>query len=220
MARLGHVTAMQLQDLPDRLPARSSRRAADDRDAVLRAILARRSVSPKRLLAPGPSRAEIELMVAAAATAPDHCGLRPWRFIRIADAARGALADLFVAAKRRRAPKAHPSELSRERERAQRAPTVLAVVARLTGAHSRVSLAEQYVSTGAAVQNILLSAAALGFGAMMVSGSKTRDANLRRALGLEAHEELIGFICIGSAAGRAKARVRPEVSEILSEWTG
>ena len=45
-------------------------------------------------------------------------------------------------------------------------------------------------------------------------------AGLRRALRLDAAETLIGFICIGTPAGPAKLRARPEVSEILSEWSG
>lgn len=211
---------MRLQDLSETLHTRASERPAGRDDGVLRAILGRRSVSPKRLHAPGPGRAEIELMVAAAAAAPDHCGLRPWRFLRIADDARGALADLFADAKRRRAPQAHPSELDRERERALRAPAMLAVVARLEQGHPRVPVHEQYVSAGAAIQNVLLAAAALGYGAMIVSGAKTRDTGLRRALRLDEAETLIGFICIGTPAGPAKVRARPEVSEILSEWNG
>ena len=58
---------------------------ADLASLVLALIGSRQSVMPKRLLAPGPDDAQLHQMVDAAACAPDHRGLRPWRLVRIAD---------------------------------------------------------------------------------------------------------------------------------------
>ena len=50
---------------------------------VLALIGSRHSVSPKRLRSPGPDAAQLQQMIEAAACAPDHRGLRPWRLIRV-----------------------------------------------------------------------------------------------------------------------------------------
>src|SRR5215475_10173683 len=67
-------------------------------------LLSRTSVAPKTLIAPGPSAAEIELVVACAIRAPDHAGLRPWRFIAIEGEGRQKLAQAFVETRRRNIP--------------------------------------------------------------------------------------------------------------------
>ena len=183
-------------------------------------ILGRGSVSPKRLIPPGPTAAEIRTMIAAAVTAPDHCGLRPWRFLRIADEARQRLADLFVEAKRRRAPDADPAVLARERDKALRAPVLIAVCARIDPDNPKVPPGEQFASVGAAVQNVLLAAHALGYGAIMLSGERTRDPLIRDGFGLGDAETLVGFISLGSAAAEAPRKPRPDPVEHLQVWNG
>lgn len=59
-----------------------------DRAGALDALLSRRSCPPRLLSDPAPSDDHLRLMVEAAVRAPDHAGLRPWRFICIQDAAR------------------------------------------------------------------------------------------------------------------------------------
>ena len=48
---------------------------------ALSLLLTRRSVSANSLGEPGPSQAELELMLKAASRVPDHKKLVPWRFI-------------------------------------------------------------------------------------------------------------------------------------------
>ncbi len=194
--------------------------ARETAQSFLKCLTGRRSVSPKRLAAPGPTQREIETMIAAAVTAPDHRQLRPWRFILIADEARAALSTLFQSAKSRASPDAGPAELERERERALRAPTLLAVVARLQRNEPRVEERDQYASVGAAIQNILLAAHVMGYGAMMLSGRKTRDQGLVSGLGLVGQEELLGFICLGTPSTPAPDKPRPKVADHLSIWRG
>ena len=196
------------------------RHDAGTRAALLTLILGRQSVSPKRLLPPGPTLEEIHTLVEAALTAPDHGGLRPSRFILISNSARQPLADAFVAAKRRRDPCAAPELLEREREKALRAPALLAVVVRLTHDRPDVPDSEQLISVGAAVQNVLLAAAALDYGAIILSGEKVRDTHIRTALGLDAAELLVGFISIGTTVADGPRKVRRKATEHMSIWTG
>jgi len=187
---------------------------------IIDLILSRRSTSPKWLIEPGPTRVQIERIIAAAVAAPDHERLRPWRFLEISGAAREALADVFAEAKRLRSPGECPEEIERERERGRRAPVTLAVIARLTRDLAKVPVRDQYASIGAAIQNILLSAHAMGFGAKALSGAKVNDPFVCEALGVGPEEELVCFICMGTPADTPKERPRPAVAEHLTKWTG
>ena len=97
-------------------------------DLVLALIGSRHSVSPKRLRSPGPDAAQLQQVIEAAACAPDHRGLRPWRLIRIADHQRDALADLFEACLHDRsdgrAPLPTHDDVAKSRDKAHRAPTL------------------------------------------------------------------------------------------------
>lgn len=54
-------------------------------EETIAALLERRSVSPKRLGAPGPTLDHLDLILQAALRAPDHGGLVPWRVIEFRD---------------------------------------------------------------------------------------------------------------------------------------
>jgi nitroreductase len=89
---------------PETLPAAAAPTAAELADFALALITSRYSVSPKRLVAPGPNAAQLQSLVEAAGCAPDHEALRPWRFVRIGAAQRAVLGELFVHALLERDP--------------------------------------------------------------------------------------------------------------------
>lgn len=189
-------------------------------EGLIELIAARCSVSPKWLGEPAPSADELKQMIAAAVTAPDHDGLRPWRFVLITGAARAKLGDVFAEAKRRRSPGGDPAEMERERERGAHAPATIAVISCLQRDNIKVPVRDQYVSLGAALQNILLACHAMGYGAKTLSGAKVNDAYNCEALGVKPEEELVCFVCIGTPKAPPKRRPRPEVRDHLTLWTG
>jgi nitroreductase len=186
-------------------------------NVLMTALLTRRSVSPKRLCGPGPSADERAMMVDAALRAPDHGGLLPWRLIELPSTERGALAQLFEDEKRRRDPVVAPEDLVRAREHATHSPGVLAFVAR-PRRNVLVPIHEQWLSAGAALGQLLLAAHALGFGAIVLSGERCHDDQLRQSLGLEQHEVLAGFISIGAVAKAPPAASPRSRSAVLITW--
>ena len=50
-------------------------------DLAATLMQSRQTILPKRLLEPGPDAAQLEQILAAAACAPDHGQLLPWRFV-------------------------------------------------------------------------------------------------------------------------------------------
>lgn len=195
---------------------------ADLAGLVLALIGSRQSVMPKRLQAPGPDAAQLRQMVDAAACAPDHRGLRPWRLLRIADAQRPALADLFEACTLDRDPAATPDDIARSREKAHRAPVLLLAVLRGEPAQAaddpEVPFVERAITLGAALMNLLLAAHGLGFGAMLTSGRAVRMARFARAFALAPGEQAVCFVSIGSARA-APRRGRGSAADFLGDWT-
>ncbi|MCV0395738.1 MAG: nitroreductase [Rhizobiaceae bacterium] len=190
----------------------------DGERPAIEAILRRRSVAPRRLVAPGPDGNGIRLMVQAAVAAPDHGRLRPWRFVLIPDNRRNTLAEAFAAAARELDPDASAETVEREAEKARHGPVLLAVIVRIVADHPVAPASEQWASAGAAVQNMLLAAEDLGFRAMIVSGRKVTATALRKAFGLENDEHLLGFVAVGTPPAEPAPIARPEADERLSIW--
>jgi nitroreductase len=183
-------------------------------------LLGRRSVAVKRLGPPSPSDDELRLILSAALAAPDHGALRPWRIVVCTPESRERLAELFVEAKRSFSPQATDLELTREREKALRPPILLALVAAPKPGLAAIPEIEQIASAGAALQSILLAAHGLGYGAIMLSGSRCAAENVRAALGVIAYETILGFISIGTVVDTPRLASRATLSDVVTVYTG
>ena len=188
--------------------------------SVIDTILDRRSVSPKRLVFPGPSDKQIHTIVSAAAAAPDHGKLRPWRFIQFPTEHRGDLANVFEAALLERLPNADNEAISRAREKANRAPILLGLILNLNADETIPHVDDQVASGGAALQNLLLATHAMGFGARALSGQAVRTHVFRNAMELSDDETFLCFIAIGTPTAAPKHNLRPAPETILSQWNG
>lgn len=184
---------------------------------ALALITSRYSVSPKRLIAPGPDAEQLQSLVEAAGCAPDHELLRPWRLVRIAPDQRAELGEVFVRALLERLPGAAPEAQAQAREKAFRAPELLLAVVRLEPAHPGVTEAERHVALGAALQNLLLAAHGQGFGAMLSSGQALRTESFARAFSLSPGERALCFVSIGTPT-EVRRRHRPSARELVGDW--
>lgn len=179
-------------------------------------IHARQTVLPKRLLAPGPDVDQLQVLLGAAAAAPDHGQLLPWRFVIVPRVERASLAEVFAQALRERDASATPEQLDLAREKAHRAPLLLLVVVDGQCGDPAVGLAERILSAGCAVQNMLLMATAMGYGSALTSGKALGSQALRQRFGLSAGEHALCFLSVGTVAARRPSRVRPTVADYCS----
>ena len=163
--------------------------------------------SALKLAEPGPSSTDLDTILKAAVAAPDHGRLAPWRFVVIAGAARHRLSELFLLAKLTQTPDASPTQLDNERQKAFRAPTVIVAAAHITKDH-KVPEVEQVVAVGAAVQNMLLAAYALGYGTMWRTGPAAYLPEVKRGLGLEEDNHIVGFVYVGTTSVPGQLRPR------------
>lgn len=187
---------------------------------VITFLAKRRSVKPDRLVAPGPTDAELETILTIASRVPDHKKLAPWRFILIEGDARAKLGDVIaeacVAAEKE--PPSHV-RLETERTRLMRAPLVVAVVSRVTP-HRSAPEWEQVLSAGAACFNLCLAANAMGYGTSWITEWIAYNNSVGAALGLGENERIAGFVYVGTPAESSDERERPALSDIVSRWPG
>jgi nitroreductase len=198
----------------------SNSRHPPDPDCDLLQLLDARRSTPSRLLGPpGPDQAQLERMLRTAVRVPDHGRLVPWRLLLIRGDARLRLGERLVRRQRERDPAAGQAVLDKDRQRFGHAPLVIAVIARI-GDTDRIPEQEQLLSGGSVCFSLLLAAEALGFGAQWLTGWPAYDPVILQALGLQAGERILGFIHVGSRAGEAPERARPDPRDLLQEWQG
>lgn len=189
---------------------------SDEAGFVLTLITTRQTILPKRLVDPGPSAAQVNDLFKAAAAAPDHGTMTPWRFVLVPPSRRADLADVFAQALRERDALATDNQIAQAREKAFRAPFLALAVARLGDDDSCIEPLERMVSVGAAVQNILLCAHGMGFGSSLTSGQAMRVPALRQLFQLDEGEQAICFVNVGTVSQRRPARLRPEPATFVT----
>jgi len=172
-------------------------------------------VSQNLLEEPGPSGAQLNDMLLAALRAPDHKNLRPWQFVLVEGDARNKLGELMAAAALDKTPALEEDELDKLRRKPLRAPTIVVVAAKIED-HPKVPRIEQVVSAGAAANNIVLAAYAMGIGAMWRTGSAAFSPIVKVGLGLEEADEILGFIYLGTPRTDLKPVPETHVEDFLT----
>ena len=178
------------------------------------AIMTRRSVG--KTTDEVPDRTVIEKLIAAAVAAPNHHLTEPWRFIVLTEDALKEFGDAWAAGEERAG--GNPDTA---REKAQRAPVILAVIERPRLTHPKAVEIEEHHAVGAALQNILLAAHDMGLAAMLRTGPAARMEEVSDYLDLAGEEFVAGFVYIGYPPDDydRKAPRKTPISE-LTEWRG
>lgn len=188
-------------------------------NSLLDTLQSRHSFPASQLTEPTPNEQQLNDILKCAITAPDHAKLCPWRFIVIRGEARNALGDVFVDAAKSRDPDISEQKLERLKEKPLRSPLIVVIVTTLTPDHPKTPVIEQTLSAGAAVQLMQLGATATGFGSIWLSGANAYDENVKQALGIEAKDQITGFLYLGTPPDTQPTRRRPELNDHVTEWT-
>jgi nitroreductase len=176
-----------------------------------------RRYSGRSLVEPAPDEAALGLILESATRAPDHGRLRPWRFIVIRSEDRAAFGELLADHMRRTKASVSDEALERERRKAFRAPLIVAVAAVITP-EGKIPPIEQILSAGAAAQNMLHAAFALGFNAVWKTGGAAYDDGVKAALGLESKDAIVGFMYMGTDAEGPGTLPRPDWRQYVQTW--
>jgi nitroreductase len=160
---------------------------------LVEAMLSRRSTA--RLVGPGPDGDELDLLLRAATTVPDHGNLRPYRFVVVPEGGQHAFGDALAAAVAEAHPDAPGDKLAKARSKAFLAPCRVVIVSSPRG--DRIPLWEQEITAGCTGYALALAAHALGLGAIWKTAGVLDGTDLRRVLGLEEGERILGWVNVG-----------------------
>lgn len=188
----------------------------NDRSSILSLLETRRSGTPRELVGPGPTPAELEHMLTIAARTPDHGTLTPWRFVTVADDQRDAFEAVLQQALIENEPDAVDAKRQKEHDFAHYQGALVVLVSAAVPDH-KIPMWEQQLSCGAAGMNLLFAAHALGFVAGWVTGWRAYSERVRRAF-CEPGERIAGFIFIGHAIRELEDRERPDLSAVRKPW--
>ncbi|MGJ4804521.1 nitroreductase family protein [Luteimonas sp. SDU82] len=191
--------------------------SANNSPTALAALDQRRSVPARQLGEPGPDEATLLRMLGSAVRVPDHGKRVPFRFIRVAGETAGRLGEALAAISLARDPEAPQAALDKDRQRFTHAPLVIVVVAVLDPEDRQIPEVERLLSAGSVCFALLQAAQALGFGACWLTGWPAHDPQAQQLMGLGAHEQVAGFIHIGTPLQEAPERNRPDPQALLSD---
>ncbi len=184
-------------------------------DDIIALLQARRSTPANMLQEPGPEDDQLRQLLTIASRVPDHGKLAPWRFVVIRGETRGRIGEAIEAAFAADNPEADEEKLAQQRGLLSRAPLVVAVVSRARP-HPKIPEWEQVLSAGAACQNLVLAANAMGFGANWITEWIAFDRRILDLLGLAPDERIAGYVHIGTADKAMPDRPRPPLEEIVT----
>ena len=173
-------------------------------------------VSPAQLTEPGPTPDQLRDILIAGASAPDHGRLQPWRFIVIEGESRKRLGEIMAQSVAQHEPDAPESKLDTARKKALRAPLII-VVAATVRENPKVPDIEQIIAAGAAAQNMLLAAHAMGFGGFWRTGPLAYDPEVKRAFGLAQNDAIVAMLYIGSVGHPGKPR-DVDIESVTTRW--
>lgn len=156
-------------------------------------------------------------MFKAAFRAADHRKLKPWRFLVIKEEGLEHLGRLFLAATEYQGGELNEEARTRLLLLPQRAPLIVVAIAS-TQDDPKVPVQEQLLSTGAAVQNMLNAAFAMGLGAIWRTGDLASNEQVKAGLGLSVNEQIVAFLYLG--APRAPFREPPvtAIADHVGNW--
>lgn len=179
------------------------------------AIRSRRSTAPISQQAP-PAELLVEL-VRLAAHGPDHAGLRAWRLITIQGEGRRRLGEAMAAGF---GDEPGTAAAAKTASKPERAPLLISIVA-VPVEHPKVPRWEQTASIGALVGALELLLFEAGFTAMWRTGPGVELAEVRKLLGIGAHEQLLGWLYVGATEpGSGPPHGDPDIADRITALPG
>lgn len=180
---------------------------------TLQFLLKRRSAPAPTLGLPGPSEAEIDLLIRIGLRVPDHGKIGPWRIVRFTPESKAVLVGKLKALADARNDAKAVGALGK----LSIPPQALLVVYSPVQPH-KIPLWEQIGSAFAVCQNLLIAATALGYGANWITDWYSYDDEAKAILGLKDGEEVAGFLFLGTPGEAPLERDRPDYAERISFW--
>lgn len=178
----------------------------------------RRSHPAITMSGPGPDDAQIRDLLTIAARVPDHGKLAPWRFILYRPDQVQRIGAWLVDRYEQLNGPLDDDQKAKELTRFTRAPLIIGVVSQ-AAEHPKIPVWEQQLSAGAVCMNLVTAAAAAGFASQWLTEWYSFDDKAVAFLGAKPGERFAGFIQIGAATQPPVERPRPDLADLMTNWT-
>ncbi len=178
---------------------------------ALELLLQRRSAA--RLTEPAPQGDDLTHILQAGLRAPDHGGLKPWRFVIIEKEGRERFSQLLSSAAVEEG--LDEKAIDKARTAPFRAPLIITVIARCED-HPKVPQWEQIASASCAVMAMQMAAQAQNFNGIWRSGAWTESDIVRNGFGCRPQDKIVGFLYLGTPQLKAPPVVPEEPTEFVS----
>lgn len=189
----------------------------NDRSSPLALLETRRSCRPRDLVEPGPDSSQLERMLAIAARTPDHGRLVPYRLVVVPAERRPDLARLYTDALLETEPDAPPFKVDKSVANALAAPCLVVLISAPVPDH-KIPLWEQHLTCGAVGMNLLHAGHAIGFVGGWITGWPCYHPTVQSAF-CQPGERIAGFIYFGTPSGELEERDRPDLEQIVRQWS-
>ncbi|MGF1635968.1 MAG: nitroreductase [Cyclobacteriaceae bacterium] len=192
-----------------------------DIDEINRLIRSRRSIYPPVYTGEVIAREKIELLLENANYAPTHKLTQPWRFTVFSGEGLKKLGDFQSELYRQKSTLAgnfNEKTFETLKTKPSTASHVIAIGMKRDPRELLPEI-EEIASVACAVQNIYLTATALGLGGYWGSGGITYYEEAKPFFGLEPKDKLLGFFYLGIPNGKWHGANRTPASDKVS-WVG
>ena len=171
-------------------------------------------VSARSLVEPHPSKKEMDIVYKAALRAPDHAWLRTSSFIEVKGESLNKLSNIFVNYGKS-VPDISDEVLDKYKNAPYRAPMIVILVNSYKE-HPKVPAIEQKLSTATAAQNIMLALNAMKYSCIWRTGKLAFNKSVQANLNLEDHQEILGYLYIGTESGEKKKIPNLDIDDFVS----
>jgi nitroreductase len=177
----------------------------------------RRSVTAKKMARGNVTEDHLRQILEAGIRVPDHGALKPWKLRVIRGATQKQLDEEVIFAEFIKAnPDASAETQSIEKNRFQRADTVIAVISSPVE-HKSITEWEMHLSAGAVCTTLLYAAQSLDYAAQWLTEWYAYNNNVLRELGgVPGKDQIAGFIYIGEKTSTPIERTRPDFDSVVS----
>ena len=163
------------------------------------------------------TRAEIDVLLDAAVTAPNHRLTQPWRFYVLGPEARRGLGLALGNRKARKIEDPAAAAALRVKVADEYASLPLVIVVAVVQHEDAEVREEDYAAGMMAVLNIALAAVSLGLGTHIKTGAVMEDPAGRAAIGVREGERVIATLNVGEPAAVPTSKTRHSASS-LTTW--
>lgn len=178
------------------------------------AIAARRSI--KRFTPREVTRADVEALLAAATTAPNHKLTNPWRFYVLGPEARYAYGLALGERKARKIEDPARAAQTRETVAAEHRALPGMIAVAVVDSDNAETREEDYAAAMMAIQNLSLAALARGLGTHIKTGAIMADPAARAAAGVRDGERIIAVVNVGEPAEVPAPKARTAAADVTT----